>query len=358
MSLLRSVVLITALAALPAMAHAAGTPEHEHRPSKLEAALEHALATGSKLSALRIEAGGKVARDVRQLTIYGRGLGIWNRERQFELDPAEVKRAIRIVLDHHLCTLPDEIGGEEEGEEEHEIDEEKERPPHRRERSEAGANPISLLRTLTITFGDLSKTVIQEAPVPEAAPLEKGLAELAELCRKPAVRGRTAHSLKEGLTLLAKGTLAPETLTLTVNAPRLRSLKDNSSQGWILRIEHGRIFAQSHDLKMGYRTLANRRLDPEEVRTLAKDLLAQHVETLPRQINVPGYLDLRIDVLSNRTQILARTYAGTPGPEAVQAAKRYAAVRNVLRSLWKSAVDPPARSPAPASTGDGTAPKS
>jgi hypothetical protein len=244
------------------------------------------------------------------------------------------------VLDHHLCTLPEEIGGEEE---EGEAAEHTSRPPRRRDHAPDGANPQILLRTVTITFGNLSRTVIQEAEIPEAVPLEKGLAELAALCRKPAAGGLTVHSLKEGLLLVAKGKVAPEALHLLVNAPQLRSFEDNSGQGWILRIEHGRVVAQSHDLKRGYRTLADRAMKPAEIRALARKLLAAHVETLPRQVNVPGYLDLRIDVLSNVGQVMARTYAGTPEPKAVTT---FNAVRKLLHSTWERVAKPGRRSPA------------
>ena len=198
MSLWKHVTTIAVLVTLPTLAMALETPKKEEpaESARLESFFQRALEHPGMLRAIRIEASGHVAEDVHFLTLYGRGVGFWNRERQFTLTPEQVKKAIAIVLKHHLCLLPDDIGGEEE----EPAFEKQPGPPHKR-----GANPRFLLRTLVLTAGNLSKTVTQEAEIPEAAPLEKGLAELAALCRKPAAHGVTAKDLEEGLALVAKG---------------------------------------------------------------------------------------------------------------------------------------------------------
>ncbi len=327
MTLWKTLALFTVVIALASPSPAAEPTTQAGEGAALEAALHAALANPAQRAAVRIEASGRLAQDLHFLTLYGRGVGFWNQERQFQLKPSQVEAALRIVLDRHLCRLPENIGGEEE---EPEVIWDRSGPPHKR-----GDDPRILLRTLTITVGTRSRTIVQETEVPEAKPLREGLAELASLCRKPAARGITAHDLAEGLGLVASGKLAPEALILSVNAPQLRSLKDNSGQGWILRIEHGRIITQSQALGSGYVTIADRPLEPHEIQKLAKELLAAGIATLPNQVNTPAYLHLNLRVLGNAIQVMARTYAGKPTPKATKAASAFASIRNLLRSTWK-----------------------
>jgi len=326
MSPWKAAVLLIVLTAIPVASTAPEKPKEPGEGVRLEAALKHALANPGERSGIRIEASGHLGPDLHFLTLYGRGVGFWNRERQFQLDSSQVEQAIRIVLKHHLCRLPENIGGEEE----EPVIEERPGPPHKR-----GGNPRFLVRILTITVDGLSKTITQEGATPEGIPLEHGLAELASLCRKPAEQGIGAHSLKEGLSLLAQGKLAPEALILSVNAPQLRSLKDNTDQGWILRIEHGRVLAQSHTLGAGYVTITDRPMDAREARELAKQLLAAGITTLPGQVNTPGYLHIQLRVLSDTTQVMARTYSRKPTPQAAKAAQTFSSIRNLLRSVWE-----------------------
>jgi len=337
MSSLKTAVLIALFVAVafPGMTSEKARKMKEEEPgqgARLEALFKDALHHPEKRDLIRIEASGQLASDLHFLTLYGRGIGFWNRERQFRLDDKQVAMAIRIVLKHKLARLPENIGGEEE--EETVVHGDAARPPHERN----GKNPQRLLRTLILSAGELSRPIVQEAEVPEAAALEKGLSELASLCRKPAAKGIAAHDLEEGLALIASGKLAPEALVLSVNAPQLRSLKDNTGQGWILRIEHGRIIAQSQTLDAGYRTVTNRLMEPKEVRELAKRLLAAGVQTLPGQVNTPGYLHLRLRVLSSSTQVMARPYASKPTPEAVSA---FSPLRSYLHSIWKGSMEKP-----------------
>jgi len=322
-------ILVTASVLAAPLAESEG-PTESNEGARLESALEHALANPQELASVRIEADGRLAPGLHFLTLYGRGIGFWNRERQFELSERKVKNAIQIILRRHLCRLPEHIGGEEEPE-----DERHPRPLDRRN----GKAPRFLLRALIVTAGSQSRTIVQETEVPEAKPLVDGLSELAALCRKPAAKGRTATSLEDGLTLVAQGKLAPEALTISVNAPELRSLKNNSGQGWTLRIEHGRIHTQSQELGKGYVTLTDRPMEPNAIRRLAKELLNANAVALPNQVSTPGYLHLRIGVLSHSIQVMARTFAGTPTPESRQATKTFASVRALLRSSWKESTE-------------------
>ncbi len=300
--------------------------------------LERAVASPGEWSSVRIEADGRLADDVRKLTVYGRGIGIWNGERQFELTAKETKAVLRLLVERKFADLPELLGGEEEeardeaGIRERPLDP----PPPGGKKAEA---PRYLLRTLSVTVGDVTRTVIQEAEVPEAAPFEKLLADLVELCRKPAANGIGALDLASGLRMVADGKLAPETLSLLVNAPQLRSLPSQEGQGWILEVRHARLSDATQALGRGVVHRTHRGMQPEEIRELARKLLDAGASSLPARIHTTGYTHLTIQVLNHKVNVMARTYAGTPDAAAKKAAARFARVRAILHSLHESPSD-------------------
>ncbi len=297
--------------------------------------LERAVASPGEWSTVRIEADGRLADGVRKLTVYGRGIGIWNGERQFELGTTRTGAVLRLLVERKFADLPELLGGEEEeardeaGIRERPLDP----PPPGGKKAEA---PRYLLRTLSVTVGDVTRTVIQEAQVPEAAPFEKLLADLVELCRKPAADGVGAPDLASGLRMVAEGKLAPETLAILVNAPQLRSLPSQEGQGWILDLRHGELSDATQTLGRGVVHRTHRRMSPEEIRELARKLLDAGAPSLPARIHTSGYTHLTIQVLNHKVSVMARTYAGTPDAAAKKAAARFARVRAILHSLHES----------------------
>jgi len=294
--------------------------------SEFKTRLERVAKNPSLWDTVRVEADGRLAKDVRSLTVYGRGVGIWNGERQFSLTEKEVGTVLRLLVEGGFADLPELLGGEEDDE-----DGGHEKPLDRH--PPRGEAPRYLLRTLTVSLDGLSRTVIQEAEVPEARPLVALLSRLVETCRKPAATGITAPDLATGLTMVAEGTLAPETLTIHVNAPQLRSLPSQDGQGWILELRHGRLSSSSQLLGKGVVSRTERRMSDGEIRELARKLLAVGAATLPQRVNTSGYTQLTLQVLNRKLGVMARTYAGTPGAEEKKTAATFARVRAILHAL-------------------------
>ena len=324
-SLFVSVLVLGIAGTLPAQ------PPSSKTGGGFGALLERAAAHPEEWSTVRLEADGRLGTEVRSLTVYGRGVGIWNGERQFALDEKDVGRILRLLVERKFADLPELLGGEEEDEGtpgEHE-------KPLDRHPPKQGKAPRYLLRMLTVTVDGVSRTVIQEAEVPEARPFVALLGELVRICRKPAARGITAPDLATGLAMVADGRLAPETLSILVNAPQLRSLPSQEGQGWILTIRHGELEDATQVLGRGVVDRVHRRMKAEEIQELAGKLLEAGTPSLPQRINTSGYTQLTLQVLDKKVSVMARTYAGAVDAEAKRQAKTFAGVRAILAALHR-----------------------
>ncbi len=317
----------TVLTAVMAIAVSVPCPAAKDEAPGFGTRLERAVSNPTEWPTIRVEASGRLAKDVHSLTVYGRGIGIWNGERQFTLKDEELGEILELLVKGGVADMPELIGGEEEDDEGDGHEKPLDRHPPR------GEAPRYLLRTLTVTVGDSSRTVIQEAEVPEARPFVTLLSRLVELCRKPAAGGVVAPDLATGLKMVAEGTLAPETLTVFVNAPQLRSLPSQEGQGWILDIRHGWLEDATQVLGRGVVHKRKVRMAPEDVRKLAASLLKAGAASLPARINTPGYTQLTVKVLDQKVSVMARTYAVQPDAAAKKEAETFARVRRILAGL-------------------------
>jgi hypothetical protein len=159
--------------------------------------------------------------------------------------------------------------------------------------------------------------------------------KLVALCRELAAAGVGAENLADGLNKVAKGTLGPETLRISVNAPQMKSLESQTGQGWLLDIRHGRLTLTSNILNEGLRPIKERSLTDREGEELAKKLLEKGAAQLPPRINTTGYTHLTVTVLDQEVRTMARTFAGTPNDEEKAAAKTFAGVREELYRLFQ-----------------------
>ncbi len=324
----------TVLTAVMAIAVSVPCPAAKDEAPGFGTRLERAVSNPTEWNTIRVEASGRLARDIHSLTVYGRGVGIWNGERQFTLKDEELGEILELLVKGGFADMPELIGGEEEDEGDGHEKPLDRHPPR-------GEAPRYLLRTLTVTVGDLSRTVIQEAEVPEARPFVTLLSRLVELCRKPAAGGVGAPDLATGLKMVAEGTLAPETLTVFVNAPQLRSLPSQEGQGWILNLQHAELEDATQVLGRGVVHKRKVRMAPEDVRKLAARLLEAGTASLPPRINTSGYTQLTVKVLDQKVSVMARTYAVRPDAAAKKEAETFARVRRILAGLHVPAPDTP-----------------
>jgi len=294
-------------------------PSPEPSPAAVKKALKDARKSADARRLLRIGIEGQLATDLTRLDIYGRGVGIWNDERQFKLEDKGVREAIDLLLKADFAAMPDRFafaGGDE------------------REK------PVQLIRVITVDVGGLSKTVTQDSKGPISAPFEKLNAQLVALCREPSQSGIGASSLEDGLRKVADGTLIPEALRISVNAPQLRSLASQTGQGWLMTLRQGTLTLQSHVLDRGYETVVDRPITTDEARALARVLLDDDVYELPSNVNTKGHTQLTVEVLNHGIDVMARAFASPKGDAATTAEQAFGAVRKALLGFSMSATTP------------------
>ena len=116
-----------------------------------------------------------------------------------------------------------------------------------------------------------------------------------------------AASLDEGLAAVADGTLAPETLRLTLHEkPELGT----AGTGVLLRLRGRELSVRRFATGSGYGPPREVELGEEDLRALAGRLAALSPARLPANLHAPGYLDLTLEVLGHRIAVQARRFAG------------------------------------------------
>ena len=161
--------------------------------------------------------------DPPDMIVYGSGVGVWARTRQFHFTEKQMLKALKLLDRAGFASMPDRVKGP--------------KPAH----IEEGGEPDStmIVRAVTLTIGGLSKTVIQDNKAWKLESFEKLREKLVKIFRKAARQGIEASSLDDGLAKVASGELAPEVLQVLVNAPQQRGLRSQEGQGWVLRVDHG-----------------------------------------------------------------------------------------------------------------------
>ncbi len=255
--------------------------------------------------------------DPPELIVYGSGVGVWARTRQFPVTEKQMLKALKLLDRAGFASMPDHVKGP--------------KPAH----VEAGGEPDSALivRAVTLTIGGTSKTVIQDNKAWKLESFEKLREDLVRIFRNAARQVVEASSLDDGLAKLASGALAPEVLQVLINAPQQRGLRSQAGQGWVLRINHGQIEVEPHSLETGYGRSVMGRLTTEQARQVATWLRTAGFEDMRPNVYDAGYTDLMVNVLGREKNIQAREFAGRdPAAEAAERA-RFRALRDHLEEL-------------------------
>jgi len=295
-------------------------PESE-RPSKIATALHDAIQHPDRFPGLRIEVEGFLDQGIRSLTVYGRGFGVWNRERQIKLSEKQVRSCLQLLEKYDLLSMPERIGSEPTD-----------------ERGRVPGEVTQLIRSVTLVIGEMSRTVEQDNKAPESAALREMVAGIVAICGRSAKQGITAANLEDGLKKIADGSLAPELLRIAANAPELASLRDQEGQGWMLHLSHAVLTVTPHSLAHGVGAPVSRRLTAREIRDLARLLVRHRAPSWPGNLNLPGYFQLSIRVLDRHVEVMARRFAGRAEP-APAVRTSFTAVRKALHDLPKATPD-------------------
>jgi hypothetical protein len=263
-----------------------GAREGQAPQARLAEALDEAVAGRADWADLRIESECRSDEGFRSLALHGNGVGIWNQERQFGLTRDQVVDILRAFRRARFARLRETYG---EGEEEEAL--------------------IKVVCSVSLILGDVSKRVTQLELGPQSPELRRLAREVFAACRDAAAAGRTADSLSDGLTKVAAGALAPETLRVLFHRKPEAGAAPGSG-GFLLRIDGPRATTQVYTPPEGYADPRVLELSPGEVADLARHLAESEPDGLPANLYADTYTDLTLRVLGRERSLQARRFAG------------------------------------------------
>lgn len=255
-------------------------------PDRIGPELRKRIRGQAKLDDVRVEVIWPLGGASTSARVYGNGVGIWNRRRQFRMSRAQVLSMLETLRKAHFGSMPNRFGESEE-------DERNEGP--------------RLKGRIAVRAGWVSKTVIQLYDGEQSGEFASLAERLLAICERPSQKGVEAASLNDGSNKLASGELAPETLQVTVQRRFAKPDTEAGEAGWILQLEGRRVLAEV--LPAGKTILPNRLLvlSDAEFRELAR-LLAGRPGDIPINVYAPEYTDIQVAVLRWSRSISGRRF--------------------------------------------------
>lgn len=302
----------------------AATPASDASAEDLRAALAEAVADPASAAPfhLLVECRPRDGGAMRSLEVFDSGVAIWEGRRQFTLDRNRRAAILATFEEAGFAAFEPVYGGRSTPREEVSED-----PP--------GAAVVTVICRVSLVLGEAGK---------QSAQLEKGeqfealrsLAEgLLEICEAPARLGVSAADLAEGLELLARGRLAPETFSLVLHRKPAAGApgQEAAGGGLLLRIHGTAVTTQPYDPVAGYGEPTVLTLSPAETRRLAGDLAAAAPDDLPANLWARDYTDLTLRVLDHRRSLQARQFAGMTPTSKGEAQSRFDRIVAALENL-------------------------
>ncbi|MEM7349742.1 MAG: hypothetical protein AAF657_02980 [Acidobacteriota bacterium] len=271
-------------------------------PSRTTLAIERALDRGWTNLRLLTECRRDGAMHTAEL--FGNGVGLWNRQRQFELGDASFRSLLVALRDAKFGSMPDAF-----------------------RHGEGPARPGIECR-IALQIGEVAKQVAQ--PLGGEAPesFRRLADQILTVSREPGQSGVGADDLTDGLRKIASGQLASEVLTLRSN--RKPSSEQPDVEGWVLNLQGSLAFSRSFKPKSGYGPPMRLQLDEASVRALARNLAAGELN-LPSE--VPGKINttVRLELLNHQLDV--RTASSTSQDNTSVSVIRFSNLRDELHRL-------------------------
>jgi hypothetical protein len=228
---------------------------------------------------LRLDTECRTEEGLRSATVYGSGMGVWNRAQQLTMKRQDVLALLREIAAAGFPRMRETYG-------------------------EAG-DETELICRIRLDLDGASKQVHQLSTGPQSRELKRLAERILEKAEEAGRAGPKVSSLTEALEKIAGGGLAPELLTISVLRQREAP---GATDGWTLLLE-GRNLALSRQ-GPGAEEPRTVRLASAEVAALAGQLAAIRLEELPANLWAAEYTDLEIRVLDQRRSLQARQFAG------------------------------------------------
>ncbi|HEY1433846.1 MAG TPA: hypothetical protein VGG65_00645, partial [Thermoanaerobaculia bacterium] len=214
--------------------------------------------------------------------IYGNGVAVWRREFQIRLPRTEVHHLIELLVKKRFGSLPRSFGADE------------------------GPNEKSLKGRIVVSVGPVSKMVSQADTGDQSPELQSIAEQFLKAAKKASAHTVGASSMASGLEMLAKGTLSPEILRVSVR----RRVATVGGEGWVMRINGRRLddeLVEKVGLPASARVLL---LSNKDFVGLAQALHDADPAALPQSLFAPQYTDVVIQLLNRYRHIQARQFAG------------------------------------------------
>ena len=330
----------------PEPAASTGSTEPAAAPDDAAAGLRQALARAETDPAvresLRLAVECRVDSEFQSLQVFGPDLGIWNDERQFNLDPERVRALLAALRAADFPGLADSYGGAPSPP--------KPEPGGADDGGEAMATVLTC--RIDLALGGHEKQVVQLARG-EQSPVLKQLAHDLLAVGEEAARagGVGAANLREGLEKIARGELAPETWRLVLHSKPEEVGGSGETPGFLLTVSGPLASTREYDPATGYAEPVVLELAPEEVAALARELAAHDPGPWPVNLWAPDYVDLSVEVLNHERAVQARRFAGLAPDAHGQRQRDFEAVREALQRLHEEVlrrgITPPAPPPSP-----------
>lgn len=300
---------------------ATARPADPELARRVDQALDHVLAGGSR-DGVSVFAECGDDGSLTEVQIFGSGVGIWNRGRQFTLAPAQVTALLERFREVGFSRFQEIYG---------EIEEEVPVP-------EEGASILRIVCRVALTVGDVTKQSSQLSEGPRSEELRSLAQEVLALGHGPGAAGVGAESLDDGLAKIAGGTLAPEVLRVLLHRKPDAGPAGAGGRGFLLRIEGARATVQPYTTSGGYGDPVAVDLAAPEVARLAA-LLAEHrAGELPVNLYAPQYTDMVIEVLNRKVDVQARRFSGMTPTTHGEAQKRFDRIYEEVAGLARRAL--------------------
>ncbi len=299
----------------------AGSPE---RDAELARRLDSLLAEADPGPgwSVSIEAVGEKDRLVHRIFLWGDGIGIWDNESQFRLEPPARREILRSFRDQGFCRMNDDLF-----------------QPGSGLRGSPGA-PVQQ-QAIKLQIGGVTKTVTHTVPslgryrdVEEAArPLREIVRVARTVCEGPASRGIRASDLADGLSKVEARRLADVAVHLFVNR-----LEDSGAHGWLVRVDGRRVTTQVSTKGKGWAPPVEIRLPDDEFLELVRSVSAARPGAFPKNLYDEGYTDLTLSVLNRSVNVQARPFSGMDPKAQEEIRRAFRAVVVAARKMHEKAL--------------------
>jgi len=248
---------------------------------------------------------------MRQAEVFGNGVAIWDRRLQLELPREELVALLGRFRSAGFAGFQEMYGTIVR-----EIPIPQDAPPE----GPGWLAAIQVICRVELTLDGVTKQSVQLAKGPRSEELDALARGILEAVQPVPGAGVGAEDLRDGLSRIGEGVLAPETLRLLLHRKPAAEAVEAGEAAWILRLTGRRAAVEPFLVPGGYGDPVTLELPEAEVARVGRLLAEAGVGELPENLWAEHYTDLVVEVLDHEARLQARPFAGM-GPTTHGAAQ-------------------------------------